>query len=312
MKEIKLSALIPPTFRPLYGEIKRDSHLEYWLKGGRGSGKSSFVSLVIILGMMRITYLPTGQRVVFRGLDNAKKVKSAKLARGYFKYVWFEELSEFSCHEEMRGAMQTFVRGGEKFAVFASYNPPRSVKSWVNAECALPKSSRYVHHSTYLDVLAHPDGAAWLGEAFVLEARHQERQNPALYAHEYLGEASGTGGEVFANVTLREIAGKEAAAFDRLHFGIDWGYAVDPFCFVAMHYDAARRTVFIFDEIFCSGLSNRSAATSILARHPSAKITADCAEPKSIDELNSLGLHVRGAKKRRGLGRLWHQVARIS
>jgi phage terminase large subunit len=115
-----------------------------------------------------------------------------------------------------------------------------------------------------------------------------------------LGEACGSGGEVFGNVTLREIADCEIAAFDRLHFGIDWGYAVDPFCFVAVHYDSSRSKIFIFDEIFRVGLSNRAAASQILSRYPRARITADSAEPKSIDELISLGVRVSAAKKGAG------------
>jgi len=345
MREIKLSALIPPCFHPIARDIKEGSHMEYWLKGGRGSGKSSFVSIMIILGMMRdstanaavlrkvrdtmresvfeqlvwatatlgvahlwqervspmsLTYLPTGQRIVFRGMDNTQKVKSAKLKSGYFKYIWFEELSEFTCYDEVRGALLTFVRGGERFSIFMTYNPPKSVKSWVNTESVLPKVGRIVHHSTYLDVLDHAKGAIWLGDAFVTEACHRKEVSPASYEHEYLGKATGTGGEVFANVVLRAITEAEVAAFDRLRFGIDWGYAVDPFCFVAMHYDATRRKLFIFDEIFAVGLSNRDAASRIKERHLRARITADSAEPKSIDELAFFGLRISAARKGAG------------
>ena len=340
-----MSDLIPPTFHPIASDIKQSRHMEYWLKGGRGSGKSSFVSLMIILGMMRdssanaailrkvrdtmresvyeqliwaverlsvshlwqatvspmrLTYIPTGQRIIFRGMDNTQKVKSAKLKSGYFKYVWFEELSEFSSYDEVRGALLTFVRGGDDFAVFATYNPPMSVKSWVNAEARAPKASRLVHHSTYRDVLAHPRGSVWLGEAFAAEAAHREKVAPQSFAHEYLGEVTGTGGEVFSNVCLREISSSEIAAFDRLRFGIDWGYAVDPFCFVALHFDRTRRQLFIFDELFAVGLSNRDAAARILSSHPHARIVADSAEPKSIDELRSLGVKISPAKKGAG------------
>ncbi len=345
MNEIKLSDILPPAYHSIAMDVKLNGHMEYWLKGGRGSGKSSFVSLMIILGMMRdcranaavlrkvrdtiresvyeqliwacerlgvshlwqatvspmrLTYLPTGQRIIFRGMDSTQKVKSAKLKSGYFKYVWFEELSEFSSYDEVRGALLTFVRGGDDFAVFATYNPPQSVKSWVNLEANVPKASRLVCHSTYLDVLSHPRGSAWLGEAFCAEASHRERVAPQSFAHEYLGEVTETGGEVFGNVSLRALSDSEVRAFDRLHFGIDWGYAVDPFCFVAVHYDSSRRRLFIFDEIFAAGLSNRDAAARISAAYPRARLTADSAEPKSIAELISLGLRVTAAKKGAG------------
>lgn len=345
MPEIKLSALIPPAFHSIARDIKASRHMEYWLKGGRGSGKSSFAAIMIILGMMRdknanaavlrkvrdtmresvfeqlvwaaqrlgvstlwqervspmsLTYLPTGQRIIFRGMDNTQKVKSAKLKSGYFKYVWFEELSEFSSYEEVRGALLTFVRGGDNFAVIMTYNPPMSVKSWVNCEVAIQKPTRLVHHSTYLDVLRHPNGASWLGEAFVTEASHRKKVAQKSFEHEYMGKATGTGGEVFANVELREVTDREIADFDPLHFGIDWGYAVDPFAFVAMHYDKKRRQLTIFDEIFAVGLSNREATARILPLYKKSRIVADSAEPKSIDELCSLGLSVRAARKGAG------------
>ncbi|MCK5129980.1 MAG: phage terminase large subunit, partial [Clostridiales bacterium] len=201
--------------------------MEYFLGGGRGSCKSSFVSIMIILGMMRnknanavalkkvketlresvfeqllwaidilgvtsywdscvspmrITYLPTGQKILFRGVDNPKKVRSGKLARGYFKYIWYEELDEFCGMEEIRVVNQTFMRGGEKPQVFYSYNPPRSTSSWVNMEVLVSKESRLYHASDYLSV-----PRAWLGEAFILEAEHLRSVNLPAYQHEYLG-----------------------------------------------------------------------------------------------------------------------------
>ena len=70
----------------------------------------------------KLTYRPTGQVILFRGLDKAKKLKSVKVARGYFKFLWFEELDEFAGEEEIRSVQQSVMRGGTKFVVFKSFN----------------------------------------------------------------------------------------------------------------------------------------------------------------------------------------------
>ena len=76
----------------------------------------------------KFVYKPTGQVILFKGLDKAKKMKSIKVAHGYFKYLWFEELDEFAGEEEIRSVQQSVMRGGPKFVVFKSFNPSYSVK----------------------------------------------------------------------------------------------------------------------------------------------------------------------------------------
>lgn len=335
---MNIKDVIAPSFYKLFWQVQRNEKTEYFLKGGRGSTKSSFVSIMIILGMMMdpkanavalkkvketaresvfeqliwaigilgvadywnikvspmtLTYLPTGQRIIFRGVDNPKKVKSGKLAVGYFKYIWYEELDEFNGMEEVRTVNQTFMRGGDVFCVFYSYNPPKSVKSWVNQESKVNKSTRLVHHSSYIDV-----PRKWLGDAFIIEAEHLKKVKPKAYKHEYLGEVTGTGGEIFDNVVLRTIKEDKLKEFDNIRHGIDWGYAVDPFAYGQMYYDKTRRKLYIFNEIYKVGLSNLRAAEEMKKLNPlNERITADSAEPKSIDEMHSYGLRVVPARK---------------
>lgn len=201
--------------------------------------------------------------------------------------------------EEIRTINQSLMRGGQTFNVFYSYNPPKSQRNWVNAETVKIQSDRQnnaaslVHHSTYLTVPRE-----WLGEQFFLEAEHLKRTKPDNYAHEYLGEVTGTGGEVFANITQRRISDEEISTFDHIKRGIDFGYAADPFVYVVGHYDSKRKILYIFDEIYKVGLSNAKAAGMIKERaNYSQLIVCDSAEPKSIAELREYGLRVRGAKK---------------
>ena len=334
----KLTEVIAPAFYGLYWDVTDCRHTHYWLKGGRGSTKSSFTSVMIVLGMMQdadanavvvrkvglylkdsvyeqlvwaidklgvsalwhcklspleLVYIPTGQRILFRGADKPKKLKSTKVHKGYIRYVWYEECDEFNGIEEIRTINQSLLRGGSRFTVFYTYNPPKSQRSWVNAEVLTEQTDKLVHHSTYLSVPKE-----WLGEQFIIEAEHLRDTKPEMYAHEYMGEVTGTGGTVFPNVDIRRIPDEEKAAFDRIRRGIDFGYAADPFVYVVCHYDKKHKRLYVFDEIYRQGLSNARAAELIKAKGAYEQaVICDSAEPKSIAELRSYGLRVRGAKK---------------
>ena len=125
------------------------------------------------LSPMEVTYRPTGQVIRFVGCDKPKKLKSAKFRTGYCAVVWFEEVDEFDGMDEVRSVLATFLRGGDMFWVFYSYNPPRSARNWVNKEArdleAHPgEDGRFICHTTYLDVIGeHPE---WISATALAEA----------------------------------------------------------------------------------------------------------------------------------------------
>ena len=243
---------------------------------------------------MRMTYLPTGQQIQFKGCDDPRKVKSTKFVKGYCKYIWFEELDEFYGMDDIRSVKQSLMRGGEYIKVFYSYNPPKVVSNWVNTEAMLDVEGRLVHHSTYLDVPKE-----WLSEDFLIEAEILKKTNELYYKNEYLGEATGTGGQIFENVELRPIPDEEISHYDNILDGLDFGFAVDPSAYVQAHYDKTRRKLYIFTEIYKVGMSNRQLYDEIKkVKIGHNFLTCDSAEPKSIAELKALGLsRVKGAKK---------------
>ena len=114
-----------------------------------------------------MVYKKTGQKILFRGADKVQKLKSTKVTHGYIRYIWYEELDEFCGMKEIRSINQSMMRGGEKFTVFYSYNPPQNRRSWVNREALKKRDDMLVHKSTYLDVPKN-----WLGEQFFLEAKY--------------------------------------------------------------------------------------------------------------------------------------------
>ena len=237
-------------------------------------------------------YRRTGQKILFLGVDDKSKIKSLKLPFGYTGVVWMEELDQFTGMEEVRSLLQSLLRGGAKYWVFYSYNPPKSRNNWVNEEALFDRTDRVVHRSTYLSV-----PPVWLGEQFIAEAERLREKNETLYRHEYLGEVTGTGGGVFDNVEDVEMSDADVAMFDRLYHGLDFGFAVDPLAFVSMHYDAKHEDLYIFDEIYEQRLTNAQAARRILPHLHGQHLTADAAEPKSIAEMRGLGLNVQTARK---------------
>jgi len=326
MPDIKLSDCIAPSFSEAHKHIKDKLYTEYWFRGGRGSCKSSFISLQIVMEIIRnpraniivfrryeneirdtvfgqvkwaiyklgledqfkfnvspfkIIYIPTGQQIVFKGADSPKKIKSINLGKGYISMGWWEEVDQYGGVGEIRDILQSIFRGTEEMQIaFFSYNPPKSARSWVNAESREEKEGRFVHYSDYRTV---PKG--WLGETFLANAEHLKKTNEDAYEHEYLGKETGTGLEVFSNVTLRKISDKEISLFDYRYQGIDFGYTTDPMCFEEFHYDAKYKKLYLFSEISGIGIKNSQFAAMLTADQLAEVTMADAAEPKSIAEL---------------------------
>lgn len=347
--KVKLTELIAPSFYKVHRAIKNNEYAHYWFKGGRGSTKSSFVSVEVVKGIMddpnanatvlrkvastlrgsvydqylwaidklgvshlwkesvsplQITYLPTGQKIIFKGADKPKKVKSSKFRVGYSKFLHYEEVDEFNSAEEIRTINQSLVRGGPNIQVFYTFNPPKSQNNWANTEVENQnvRTDTLVHSSDYLSVPAE-----WLGEQFIADAEHLKESNENAYNHEYLGQIVGTGAEVFTNLSFREIEDEEIARFDTTYRGLDFGFAADPLHYMENYYDKTRKRLYIYIEIHKTAMKNATAVNEIKEVNPrNERITADSAEPRTISEFNDLGLKIDPAKK--GPGSVDHGI----
>nr|DAI80928.1 MAG TPA: terminase large subunit [Caudoviricetes sp.] len=349
---IKSNTIFAKKYNKLFRMIMKHEYTEYTLTGGRGSCKSSFISLCIIIlivmfpqfnaliirknantlrtsvyeqiiwaieklglrGRFKIPKSETSalpivynrkngakQYIIFRGCDNPEKIKSIKIASGYFGIIWFEEKTEFT-PAEIQNVKVSAMRGGSQFYVFESYNPPSAKRHWCNTDARTPKKDRTVFHTTYLDVPRE-----WLGEAILNEIEYTKETNERAYKNIFLGEPTGTGLNIFENIELREITDEEIAAFDFFYRGIDWGYYPDPFAYSTSSYNAAKQTLYIFDELYLNKRGNYEAFQD-LTKHMEAhgmsiatdRITADSAEPKSVADFRTWGGNIRGAIK--GIG----------
>ena len=338
MTTSRLTDAISPAFYGVHHKVKSGAINELACKGGRGSAKSSFISIEIILLLLKIpdihvcvfrkvgntlrssvyaqicwaiaqlgltskfrctvspmecTYIPTGQKIMFFGMDDPGKVKSIKVPFGYIGIDWFEELDQFDGPEQIRNVEQSTLRGGEFSFTFKSFNPPAMARNWANQYVLESKPGKMVHHSTYLTT--PPE---WLGPRFIADAEHLKATNPTGYRHEYLGEVVGSGTEVFQNLSMRTIADAEIKQFDRITSGVDWGWYPDPWAFNRMHYDAGRRTLYLFDELTRRRTSNQDTGQLVLERiEEDEMVVADSAEEKSCNDYRSYGIRCRGAEK---------------
>lgn len=346
--KIKAHELVAPNFIDLLKAVVKHTFREYCLVGGRGSTKSSFISLAIIcivvlfpkvnalicrkysntmresvyeqmlwaigklnverffrctVSPMRIEYIPTGQLIIFRGVDKPVKLKSIKLNKGYFGVLWFEESTEFT-PDEIRSVKQSTMRGGEDFWTFDSFNPPVNRNNWKNKDVQIDKPGRIVHRSDYRTVPIE-----WLSQAAIDEAEWLKENNPRLYQNEYMGECTGSGLDVFENIKEIALSDEDIGRFDYYFHGVDWGYFPDPWAYCAMAYKPDTRELFIYDELKAFKKGNPETSELLLAhlqegpwkwynsaipRSPQecgVKLTPDSAEPKSIADYRAYGWH---------------------
>lgn len=355
MSDIRLSEKIGSAFYDVAHDVFHHGHTHYDFSGGRGSLKSSTVSVLVPLllinnpgthalvlrkvantirdsvyaqyiwaigelGMaayweakvspMELIYKPTGQKIMFRGADDPMKIKSIKVPFGYIAVTHFEEKDQFAGRAEIRTILQSTMRGGSKYWNFESYNPPISRDNWANKDSLEERTDRLCHKSTYLQ--APPE---WLGEQFLAEAEHLKATDERAYQHEYLGIPVGTGGNVFDNLELREITDEEMSHFDHIYQGVDYGWFPDPFAFIRLHYDRARETIYLMDEIYQNKLTNEASGNIIIQRgYKDSYITCDSAEPKSVADYRAMGLPAKAAVKGPGsvdYGMKWLQRRKI-
>lgn len=339
--QIDVMDVIAPCYYPVHSDIRNERHTFYNFPGGRGSAKSSFCAIELLIGIMRdaskkanalvirkyavtlrgsvfsqiqwaidmlgVSHLwestinpmqfrfVTGQVIRLAGLDDASKLKSIKPTKGYFKYLWIEEFSEICGELELRNLQQSVLRGGNKFIVFRSFNPPISRSNWANEFVA--QDDRAL--TFYTDYTMIP--AEWLGETFLTEAERLKTINFKAYEHEYLGKAVGNGSEVFPNLEIREITDEEIENMNYIYQGIDFGFAADPAVFIRLSYDRKKEIIYFLDELFVKGWSNAAMADWIKDKgYDEYLVTCDSAEPKSIADLRDCGLVTRGCFKRPG------------
>ncbi len=254
---------------------------------------------------LRIRKKSTGQLILFRGVDNANKIKSIKVPFGHVGIAWFEEADQFSGMAEIRKVNQSVTRGGNDAIRIYTFNPPRSRRCWINQhiEVGLAEDARYFS-STYLEAPKE-----WLGEQFIADAEHLKEIDPQSYEHEYLGLPVGNGTEVFDRIVVREITDEEIRTFDNFRFGQDFGWYPDPWAAVGTEWRPNEHSIICFCEeggnklqpdeqahrlIEMMTWSDEKDAKPVFHDEP---IYSDDANPDKIDQQRIEGVDSRAAGK---------------
>lgn len=236
----------------------------------------------------------TGQIIYFNGLDDPRKHKSKKPPFGYTKFMWFEELDEFTSYEEIQSVEISYQRGGSDFREFMSFNPPRSSANWVNGEAARHSPLRKVYHTDYRDLIEK----GWISQKILDRIEHARKSNFESYRHIYLGEVTGTGGEIFTNVKDATITDAQIKEFSRKDYGMDFGIVNDPTVLNGTYYDSDRNWLYIFEEWSRKHPYFTDIHAELVRRNlHQHEIIADTAPAGWIQNINRLGARLRGCYK---------------
>lgn len=255
---------------------------------------------------MEMTYLPTGQKIIFRGLDDPLKITSVTVEIGYLCWAWFEEMYQVE-NEDDFNKVDMSIRGAIPKHLFkqitCTFNPwsethwlnDRFFKGGAEDRNSLITKGLAIHKNTN-DVLAMTTNFRaneFLDEADLNVFRTMELENPKRFEVEGNGNWGICEGTVFYRWEIREFDVNELIKSGRFEtcLGLDFGYTNDPTAFVASLIDAENKEIYVFDEHYEKGMFNEDIVKMIEYKgFAKSKITADSAEEKSIKWMKRNGL----------------------
>lgn len=251
----------------------------------------------ITLSPLEMTRKKTGQKILFRGLDDPLKVTSITVETGVLCWAWLEEAYEVMKEEDF-DILDESIRGECPEPLFKQWTitfNPWNERHWLK--------SRFFDNPDQdtLAITTNYKCNEWLDAADIRVFEDMKKRNPRRYAVAGLGGWGVVEGLIFDNwkeerFTLDGI--REAHKDLKSAFGLDFGYTNDPTALFCGFVSVADKKLYVWDELYKTGLSNRKIYEEISEMgYTKEKITADCAEPKSIDELKGYGLRVDAAVK---------------
>lgn len=243
---------------------------------------------------LEIVYKPTGQKILFRGLDDPLKVTSVTVNVGYLCFLWIEEAYEIT-NENDFDMLDESIRGevpDELFKQITLTLNPWNERHWIKKRFFdAPKDPDIFTLTTNYKI------NEWLDKSDLKVFERMKENNPRRYQVAGLGHWGIVDGLVYENWSEQEY-NFDTVKNLQIVCGLDYGYTNDPTALFVGFLDRENKKLYVWDELYQKGLSNRQISDKIKSMgYGKERITADSAEPKSNDELNYLGLRVTGAKK---------------
>lgn len=249
------------------------------------------------LNPLEIRYKPTGQKIYFRGLDDPLKVTSITVDVGSLCWLWIEEAYEISKEADF-DMLDESIRGQVENDLFKqvtlTFNP------W-NERHWLKKRFFDTKDPDTLAITTNYMCNEWLDKADFAVFERMKQYNPRRYNVAGLGNWGVIDGVVYEKWKEEAFSLKDLPKDAQPAFGLDFGYTNDPTALFCGYVSIEQKRLFVWDELYKKGLSNKAIYDEIERMgYVKERITADCAEPKSIDELKGLGIRrIESAKKGR-------------
>lgn len=242
---------------------------------------------------LEMTYKPTGQKIYFRGLDDPLKVTSITVDIGCLCWMWIEEAYEITKESDF-DMLDESIRGEVPEGLFKqitlTFNPWNE-RHWMKHRFFDDPDDQTLALTTNYKC------NEWLDASDLKVFEDMKKRNPRRYKVAGLGDWGIVEGLVYENWKEQKFTLDDVRGFHTV-CGLDFGYTNDPSAFFIGFLDLENKRLYVWDEMYETGLSNRKIYETITGMgYGKETITADSAEPKSIDELRSLGLYVHGAKK---------------
>ena len=248
---------------------------------------------VFTLSPLEATRKSTGQKILFRGLDDVLKITSVTVENGHLCWAWIEEAYEVM-NEDDFDMLDESIRGEVHAPLFKQWTitfNPWSEKHWLKTRFFdLEDKETLAITTNYLC-------NEWLDNTDLQVFERMKSHNPRRYQVAGLGNWGIVDGLVFENWKEQKFDIKDTGDSVTVA-GLDFGYTNDPSAFFIGFLNESERKLYVYDEIYKKQMSNKDIYKEITALgYSKERITADSAEPKSINELNELGLRVKAAKK---------------
>ena len=246
---------------------------------------------------LEATYIPTGQKILFRGLDDPMSITSITVEHGHLCWCWFEEAFQVM-NEDDFNKVDMSIRGelpkGYFKQITLSFNP-WSEKHWLKKRFFDAEDE---------DVLAITTNYAcneFLGEDDKKLFEKMKINNPRRYNIEGLGNWGIAEGLIYNNFEELDFDIEEIKKRKNIKsaFGLDFGYTNDPTAFICSLVDLDNMEIFIFDEHYQKAMSNKMIVDMIKYKgYAKERIIGDSSEPKSIDDIKKQGIYrIKGARK---------------
>lgn len=243
---------------------------------------------------LEMTYTPTGQKIYFRGMDDPLKITSIAVEVGVLCWMWIEEAYEITKEDDFDTLAESMLGDcpdGLWKQITLTFNP-WSDKTWIK--------SRFfdVNDPDILAITTNYMCNEWLAPEDLKEFDRMKRNNPRRYNVAGLGNWGVVDGLVYERWKEQSFTLGQLPKDAQSAFGLDFGYTNDPTAFFCGFISMEERRLFVWDEMYKKGLSNKAINDEVVRMgYSKERITADSAEPKSIDELRGMGLRITGAKK---------------